>query len=224
MPESAPATTDLTSQYAAQVAADLERNTAEQERISADIAALQQQLAALQHDHAVLLTMQQALGTVPAAAVTAVDPGTTTVPAPREDAAPSGTQRRTRTKKGTGAKGRAAERKPAARKTAAKTATGTKAATGKPDRPTLVELVRRHLTEQGEPRSAAEIATALDRAHPERGIKVTVVRTTVEGLVARNQAQRTKQGTSVYYTAPEASRETPASASGPAGDGSDQAG
>lgn len=34
---------------------------------------------------------------------------------------------------------------------------------------------------------------------------MTVVRSTLEGLVARNQAQRSKQGTSVFYTAPEAS-------------------
>ncbi|WP_329238159.1 hypothetical protein [Streptomyces canus] len=31
------------------------------------------------------------------------------------------------------------------------------------------------------------------------------MRTTLEGLVARNQAQRTKQGTSVFYTSPDAS-------------------
>ncbi|MFC7886610.1 hypothetical protein ACFUVV_32665 [Streptomyces sp. NPDC057376] len=70
--------------------------------------------------------------------------------------------------------------------------------------PTLVELVRAHLTEQREPRSAAEITTALGQAHSGRTIKTTVVRTTLEGLVARNQAQRTKQGTSVYYTATDA--------------------
>ncbi|GAA4004813.1 gamma-butyrolactone-binding regulator SlbR [Streptomyces marokkonensis] len=72
------------------------------------------------------------------------------------------------------------------------------------DRPTLVELVRTHLVEQSEPRSAAEVTTALGQAHSERTIKTTVVRTTLEGLVARNQAQRTKQGTSVYYTATDA--------------------
>ena len=65
----------------------------------------------------------------------------------------------------------------------------------------MVELVRAHLTEQSEPRSAAEVSTALDQAHPERGIKTTVVRSTLEGLVARKQAQRSKQGSSVFYTA-----------------------
>ncbi|MGW5905643.1 hypothetical protein ACWFQ6_28240 [Streptomyces althioticus] len=73
------------------------------------------------------------------------------------------------------------------------------------DAPKLVDLVRRHLDEQKEPRSAAEVATALGQAHPGRTVKVTVVRSTLEGLVARNQAQRSKQGTSVFYTAPEAS-------------------
>ncbi|WP_031039031.1 hypothetical protein [Streptomyces sp. NRRL F-5650] len=81
-----------------------------------------------------------------------------------------------------------------------------------PARPTLVELVREHLAGQREPRSAAEVATALGEAHTGRTVKTTVVRTTLEGLVARNQAQRTKQGTSVYYTATEA----PASAPAPA--------
>ncbi|MEU6098600.1 hypothetical protein [Streptomyces sp. NPDC047079] len=54
----------------------------------------------------------------------------------------------------------------------------------------------------------AEVATALGQAHPERGIKTTVVRTTLEGLVAKNQAKRTKQGASVFYTAPDSAEQT----------------
>ncbi|MET9118395.1 BlaI/MecI/CopY family transcriptional regulator [Streptomyces longwoodensis] len=72
------------------------------------------------------------------------------------------------------------------------------------DRPTLVDLVREHLAEQSEPRSAAEIATTLGRAHTDRAVKPTVVRTTLEALVAKGQAQRTRQGRSVFYTAPDA--------------------
>jgi predicted transcriptional regulator len=64
-----------------------------------------------------------------------------------------------------------------------------------------VELIRHHLSEQNEPRSATEISTALGQAHPERDIKTKVVRITLEGLVAKSQAQRTKQGASVFYTA-----------------------
>ncbi|WP_399894195.1 hypothetical protein ACGH7X_36860 [Streptomyces sp. BBFR51] len=87
----------------------------------------------------------------------------------------------------------------AAEKPAAKKAPAQAAA-----QPTLVELVRNHLTEQSEPRSAAEVTTALGEAHSGRTVKTTVVRTTLEGLVAKNQAQRTKQGSSVYYTATDA--------------------
>lgn len=85
--------------------------------------------------------------------------------------------------------------KPAAKKAPAQAA----------GQPTLVELVRTHLVEANEPRSAAEVTTALGKAHAERNVKTTVVRTTLEGLVAKNQAQRSKQGSSVYYTATDAS-------------------
>ncbi|MGW0171846.1 hypothetical protein ACWDWT_42815, partial [Streptomyces sp. NPDC003343] len=223
MSQSTTAATGLSSQYAAQVTSDLERNVKEQERISTDIAALQQELASLQSDHSVLVNVQQALGINSAPVQSAATPEATTVPAPREktSAEPS-TGKRARAKKTTDAP--ATDKKPAAQKTASKAApkpaaksapkavgkteakTGSKAAgkaeTAKAALPTLVELIRRHLTEQSEPRSAAEVTTALDQAHPERGIKTTVVRTTLENLVARTQAHRSKQGSSVYYTAP----------------------
>ncbi|KAK1184408.1 hypothetical protein B7755_043730 [Streptomyces sp. NBS 14/10] len=197
MSESTTASTELASQYAAQVAGDLERNAKEQERISADIVALQEQLAALQHDHSVLVNVQQALGVTPTPVQPAAAPSSPTVPAPRKKTSdePGAGQRKRATKADAGQVGTAAK-KSDAKKPAGK-ATAPKAA-----QPTLVELVRSHLTEQGEPRSAAEVATALGQAHPERGIKTTVVRTTLEALVAKNQAQRSKQGASVFYTAP----------------------
>ncbi|MFD9096934.1 hypothetical protein [Streptomyces collinus] len=94
---------------------------------------------------------------------------------------------------------RAPARKPTVNKAAGKKGAGEAAA--KVARPTLIELVLKHLTGQQEPRSAAEVAQALDREHPERGVQATVVRTSLENLVAKNKAQRTKQGTSVFYTA-----------------------
>jgi hypothetical protein len=94
----------------------------------------------------------------------------------------------------------AGERVRAKKPTAKKPEAASKATAAKAAQPTLVELIRRHLADQSEPRSAAEIATALGEAHPDRNIKTTVVRTTVEGLVAKSHAQRTKQGSSVYYT------------------------
>ncbi|MFD7943916.1 hypothetical protein [Streptomyces sp. NPDC059744] len=92
----------------------------------------------------------------------------------------------------------------ASKKSAAK-ASSAKASTAKAPKadtkPTLVNLIRGHLEQQSEPRSATEISAALTKAHPDRGVKTTVVRTTLEGLVPKSQAQRTKQGSSVFYTA-----------------------
>ncbi|KUM68081.1 MULTISPECIES: hypothetical protein [Streptomyces] len=198
MSESTTSTTELTSQYIARVTDDLEHNLKEQERVGAEITALQEQLTALQQDHTVLVNVQQALGITKAPAESAVTPESTAVPSPRQNpsAEPSG---RRRARKATAAQASPAARKPAAKKPAAKTAPAAKTT-----QPTLVELIRRHLTEQSEPRSAAEISATLDQAHPERGIKTKVVRVTLEGLVAKSQAQRTKQGSSVFYTAPDA--------------------
>ncbi|MFI7345634.1 hypothetical protein ACIBSR_05115 [Streptomyces sp. NPDC049936] len=224
--------TQLASQYSVQVTDDLERNVKEQERVSAELTALQQQLASLQHDHALLVSVQQALGV----AVPEPATGAATVPSPRDGApAEPATRGRARGKKAATAPKRAAAPKPGvkqatkpsatkpAAKPAAKSAAkqapkaGTKQAgkaAAKPvakkasapatAQPTLVELVRTHLVEASEPRSAAEVTTALGKAHAERNVKTTVVRTTLEGLVAKNLAQRTKQGSSVYYTATDA--------------------
>ncbi|MER7196160.1 hypothetical protein [Streptomyces flaveolus] len=201
-------TTEVASQYAAQVAGDLDRNTKEQERVAAEIATLQEQLTSLQHDHSVLVNIQQAL----AASTPAAE--STTVPSPRQKAAPaSAVGKGSRGKKSAAAtQERAKATKPAAKK-ARVTKASAKAASAKSTGPTLVELVRRHLTAQSEPRSAAEVSAALGQAHPERGIQTTVVRNTLEGLVAKRQAQRTKQGSSVYYTAVDASEPSTATAS-----------
>ncbi|MCD7438495.1 hypothetical protein K4B79_09630 [Streptomyces lincolnensis] len=189
------AVSELTSQYAAQVTGDLERNAKEQERISGEIATLQEQLTALQRDHAVLVNIQQAIGTSPASAEPTVPSGSVKVPAPRKKkGTTTGAEKRAATKPPARRTGRATTGKTTAAKPADKSE-GAKSA-----QPTLVDLVRRHLAEQREPRSAAEIATALGEAHPDRNVKTTVVRTTLEGLVAKTQAQRTKQGASVFYT------------------------
>ncbi|MGW3425098.1 hypothetical protein [Streptomyces phaeochromogenes] len=193
MSEVESATTELKTQYAAQVAADLERNTKEQERIGAEVAALQEQLSALQHDQSLLVNLQRTLGAESLEAgsseeesVTAAKPSL-----PRQASAETKSGRR---KKATAAK---------PKKAAAKTAE-TKASSPAAKLPTLVELIHNHLGRQSEPRSSAEISTALAQAHPDRDIKPKVVRTTVEGLVAKGHVQRTKQGSSVFYTTAEA--------------------
>ncbi|WP_328688009.1 hypothetical protein OHA74_53710 [Streptomyces phaeochromogenes] len=180
--------TELTSQYIAQITGDLERSTKEQERIGAEVEALQEQLRTLQHDHAVLVNMQQALG---GAAPTDEAVTEAAVSVPRQAAAEP---KRSRPKKAAAGAGKAAPKKPAAKASSAK---ASKAA----GKPSLVDLIRNHLKQQNEPRSAAEISSALTQAHPDRTIKTTVVRTTIEGLVAKSHAHRTKQGSSVFYTA-----------------------
>jgi hypothetical protein len=198
------ATTDLTSHYTAQVAGDLERNAKEQDRIGAEIDALQEQLRALQHDHTVLTNMQKALGATDTAAQPAREETAAPSASRQKAATQSGAGKRVRAKKATAAQGSEAVKKP----TSKNPEDAAKATSAKATQPTLVELIRRHLADQREPRSAAEIATALGQAHPERNIKTTVVRTTVEGLVAKSHAQRTKQGNSVYYTTTDASEPT----------------
>jgi endonuclease/exonuclease/phosphatase family metal-dependent hydrolase len=179
------ATTELKTQYGAQVAADLERNAKEQENVAAEVAALQERLRALQHDHAMLVNLQQTLGSEPVAAAGPAKPNVEEI----SSAGPSVPRQGTADTASTGPK-------------KAVVGVGTKRrATTEAKQPTLVEVIRRHLALQSEPRSAAEITTALTQAHPERDIKPKVVRTTVEGLVAKGHVHRTKQGSSVFYTA-----------------------
>ncbi|MGW0649426.1 hypothetical protein ACWD4T_11525 [Streptomyces umbrinus] len=189
--------TELTSQYTTQITGDLELNTKEQERIGAEVEALQEQLRTLQHDHTVLVNMQQALGGASPAGEAATK---AVASVPSQAAAES---KRSRPKKtATAGAGKAAPKKPAE----ASSAKASKAA----GKPSLVDLIRNHLQQQNEPRSAAEISSALTQAHPDRTIKTTVVRTTIEGLVAKSHAHRTKQGSSVFYTAATAPQPTEA--------------
>jgi hypothetical protein len=187
MSESQTHSTELASQYIAQVTGDLERNTKEQDRVGQEIEALQEQLRALRQDHTVLVNMQQALGTASPAAEAA---------APSVPHQASAEPKQSKPKKTTAKKPAAKAASVKASETAAK--------------PTLVELIRGHLEQQSEPRSAAEITTALTQAHPDRSVKTTVVRTTLEGLVAKSHAHRTKQGSSVFYTTVAASEPAPA--------------
>ncbi|MGY4907396.1 hypothetical protein [Streptomyces sp. 900116325] len=205
--------TGLTSQYIAQVTGDLERNVKEQERISAEIEALQEQLGALQHDHSVLVSMREALG----GANVAGEADTTAAPTVPRQATAEPLQSKPKKAAATSAKApetkRSAVKAPSAKASSAKApsakASSAKASSAKAPKtdtkPTLVNLIRSHLEQQSEPRSATEVSAALTQDHPDRGVKTTVVRTTLEGLVAKSQAQRTKQGSSVFYTATPAS-------------------
>ncbi|MFF3658153.1 hypothetical protein [Streptomyces olivochromogenes] len=190
--------TELTSQYIAQVTGDLERNAKEQERVAAEVEALQEQLRALQHDHTVLVNMQDALGG-PSPALEVEAAAAPTVP---HQASAEPKQSKGKKAAVTSAK-KTAPKKPAAKASSVKASTAAA-------KPTLVELIRGHLEKQSEPRSAAEITTALTQAHPDRSVKTTVVRTTLEGLVAKSHAHRSKQGSSVFYTTAVTSEPAPA--------------
>ncbi|MGW2831873.1 hypothetical protein [Streptomyces sp. NPDC001286] len=198
MSETTTNTTELTSQYSTQVAGDLERNLKEQERVQGEIEALQAQLSALQQDQTVLVNIQQALGVPAAPAEPELKPkpeAVAAVPAPRK--------RKTAAAPATGKQARAGKSSAPARKRAGKKTAAASPAAKSPSTK-LVDLVRDHLAGLNEPRSASEIATSLEQQHPEREFKAKIVRLTLEGLVAKNQAQRTKQGRSVFYTTPEA--------------------
>ncbi|MFD3525097.1 hypothetical protein [Streptomyces sp. NPDC058653] len=150
--------TSVQSQYEAQVAADLERNVAEQKRLRGEIASLQGQLETLERDRALLLGVQRVFA----------------------DGAGTDTARSARVP------GQRTAKRPA------------KGAAGK--RPSLAQLVGTLLAAHGEPRSAAEVSGELAAAHPGRNSDVNVVRNALEQLVAKSEAYRTKQNTSVFYS------------------------
>ncbi|WP_406053721.1 hypothetical protein OG462_43750 [Streptomyces sp. NBC_01077] len=175
----------IKSHYATQIAADLERNTREQEEISSQLTALKDQLLALQNDHTLLVHMEQSLSNSLSAA--------------GRDGEANGSNGHVKPAEG----GRA----PAS---AVNGAGNPVKETGSPKKRAkyrradgslpLRELVSMHLAEHEGPRSAAEVAAAVSEAHPERNVSIAVVRNTLENLVAKSEASRTKQQKSVFYS------------------------
>ncbi|MGV9848738.1 hypothetical protein ACWDWU_08055 [Streptomyces sp. NPDC003442] len=185
----------LKSQYAAQVTADLERNSAEHEHLSSEIAALREQLAMLENNRALLLSMRQTLGGDAAGGATengGVSSSGDGSSARREVATLSATRKARKKADAAGGKRKGAESGGSRPRRQRVREAGV---------PTLRELVRDDLAHHGEPRSAAEVTGALSQALPEREIKPTVVRGTLESLVAKGQAHRIKQKRSVFYSA-----------------------
>ncbi|MEU6341669.1 hypothetical protein ABZ883_12075 [Streptomyces sp. NPDC046977] len=66
--------------------------------------------------------------------------------------------------------------------------------------PTLVSLLEEILSASQEPRMVSEIVNVLTDRHPDRAAKTQVVRNTLEALVAKGVAERTRQQGSVFYT------------------------
>ncbi|MFD5539853.1 hypothetical protein ACFWIJ_19065 [Streptomyces sp. NPDC127079] len=127
--------------------------------------------------------------------------------------ASSGTTGRGKAGSGKAGPRKASPRKASSRKAKTEEATPAEApaaeATPAEAKPSLVDAVRTYLAQQREPRSAVEVAEAIRSGQPGRTIKTTVIRTTLESLVARNLAQRSKQGRSVFYTSTAAAQDTP---------------
>ncbi|MFD1277082.1 hypothetical protein ACFQ51_50545 [Streptomyces kaempferi] len=161
-------TTELQSQYAAQLTADLERNTKEQERISAEVTALQELLEALRRDQDLLVNLRRTLGDEgPAAAgAKAAEAAVTVASVPRQaSAAPKSKPVKQQQKAAAAKPAKASEAVKATKpvkavkavkavKTTSRSA-GTKAAAKTPapapalaaaGKPTLVELIHDHLS------------------------------------------------------------------------------
>ncbi|WFB11219.1 hypothetical protein LRS74_32430 [Streptomyces sp. LX-29] len=190
-----PEPTTLKEQYAAQVAADITRNEEERERLSAEIAALQDQLGALQKDHDVLVSMQRTLtGGSP---IPSKSRPTGTAKG-RVAKVPQAKAPQAKTPATKGKRAKAAVPKARSAKNPGRARSNGSGSDG--PRATLGELVTAHLTERVEPQSVAEITNALAESHAERKVHATVVRNTLESLVAQGKAERSKQKRSVFYT------------------------
>ncbi|MGW2015259.1 hypothetical protein [Streptomyces sp. NPDC001927] len=169
--ETDPTRPDLKAQYASKVAGDIDENEADQRRVQAQIQSLQEQLVSLKADHELLMSVSAALGD-------ALTTAKATVPAQSAGETVAKTSPRPKT---------AAKKRPAVRKEEEKGAA-------------LTSLILGYLSEQSEPRNTSEILRCLAEAHPKRQISDPLVRTSAERLVARGKLERSKQGSSVYYT------------------------
>ncbi|MFF7753299.1 hypothetical protein ACFZCP_29615 [Streptomyces sp. NPDC007971] len=215
MPDTA--VTSIQQKYQRQYAADLESNRSRQKDIERQIATLKETLGRLRADekwlaeqmelvpaHPETTAVPRAEGGAPAP----VRPEENSVPEPRQEAHSATVPKKTAKK----TEKKAAKKAPAKKTTATATVTeraakpaakkaATVKTTGKGAEPPLGDLLLRVLaTNPVEPRTAAEVVTGLEKAFPERARDINTVRNTLERLVAKSRIERTKQGSTVYYT------------------------
>ncbi|MFJ8764075.1 hypothetical protein [Streptomyces clavifer] len=180
-------TSTISADYAQRITDDLAANRSEQDRARAELTRLQDALVQLETGEQILVKMQEVLG------------GGSTKPAVRKSkdrkvaAVPAARSPKSRTASPKGA------RKQKAQADQGAPADGGAATKGAGD-PTWRELVTGYLTTQREPKSAAEVTSALTESHPQRKTQVAVVRNTLEQGVAHGLLERSKQGRSVYYS------------------------
>ncbi|MFD6275115.1 hypothetical protein ACFWFI_06005 [Streptomyces sp. NPDC060209] len=199
MSENTP-TSGISADYAQRITDDLEANRSEQDRARAELTRLQDELIQLEEGEQILVKMQDVLGAAekPAAPKSKGRKAAASVPAARGAKSRTATQKR-----GGGPKSRAGQQ-------TAPEETATPKGAGEP---TWRELVTGYLSDQREPKSAAEVTAALTEAHPQRTTQVAVVRNTLEQGVAHGLLERSKQGRSVYYSPVSASHLAEAGAS-----------
>ncbi|WP_181809489.1 BlaI/MecI/CopY family transcriptional regulator [Streptomyces shenzhenensis] len=191
--------TELASEYSARIAQDLELNAEKQDRLATEIAALEEQLRAVRENRVVLERLQQALtpqatATAPAHVPATASASGTAEPAEATDAVEAAVphpRTESAAKRRASAKPSPKQPKPSLKQPKPGL---------KETKPSLVEAVHTYLAQQREPVSASDVAEAIRAAQPGRAIKTTVIRTTLENLVAKNRARRTRQGRAVSYT------------------------
>ncbi|MGW7386741.1 hypothetical protein [Streptomyces sp. NPDC054794] len=196
-------TATIKDKYAGRFATELEANRGEQE-------SLRVRLEQLQAEEEVLLRLQSALAAVPAgpdSAVSGAADAAVTEPqdlthAPEEAAVPQPRHQET-SSSGAPAKKSTVKRTAPARKAAKKTTAeepADKSAAKKAAEPSLGDLLKQILDRHpGEPRTAAEVTSELEKEYPERARNATIVRNTLERLVAKSAVERTKQKSTVLY-------------------------
>ncbi|MFJ1662348.1 hypothetical protein [Streptomyces anthocyanicus] len=169
----------ITDDYAKRVTKDLAENKGEQERLRAELARLQGELAELEKSEVLLTKVQEVLGGAPKSPTKKKEKSKAAVPAARSNSETS--TRKARTNGG---------------RAGAQRGTSPRAS----GEPTWLDRTTAYLTGQSEPKSAAEVTSALAEAHPERTVPAAVVRNALEQGVAQGRVERSKQGRSVFYT------------------------
>ncbi|MFI5689568.1 BlaI/MecI/CopY family transcriptional regulator [Streptomyces sp. NPDC051636] len=197
----------IQERYASQIAADLEKILSEQQELQARLDRLRAEEEWLRGVLGSLPDAQVQEDSAGAAQSSAQAPAAqeeAPVPQPRQEEADPAMQT-ARTRKGTAKKTvKAPAKKTTAKDPAKKSAqkAAVKKTAARSGEPPLGDLLLLILAKQpGEPRTAGEVVSALEQTFPERARDINTVRNTLERLVAKSRVERTKQGSTVYYTA-----------------------
>ncbi|WP_431964778.1 hypothetical protein [Actinacidiphila sp. bgisy160] len=192
----------IQDRYATRLAEDLDNNANEREKVRVQLAELQNRLAQLEQEREWLTHLQGTVAGAPSVAMPAqpageatagdetgqpeVTPAAQPVPRPRGRKKPAGEPTAHKARKRTAAPEDV--RKP-------------KRATSRSSEPTLRSLVADILAASSEPRMVSEFVDTLAKQHPSRATpSAPVVRNTLEALVAKGLAERSRQQGSVFYT------------------------